>query len=93
MSNRHQRRAAQASEDFPELPALKNMSGTDQCCGNCPKRASEKAIKFNRHILRQPALAEDQVICLAVPGAGMSMPKVGWCALWGEPNVVKIAKE
>jgi predicted ATP-grasp superfamily ATP-dependent carboligase len=93
MSNRKARRAAAATNEFPDLPPMQNVSGNSQCCGNCPKRADEKALAFNRHMSRQEKMPDDKVLCLAVPGGGTTMFKYGWCALWGEPNVVKIAKD
>jgi len=94
MSNRQNRRAvARAEQEFPALPDNKNISGTDQCCGNCPKRANEKALNFNRHLARQPKMPEDDVLCLAVPGGGSVMKRWGWCSLWGEPNVMRLAKD
>lgn len=94
MSNRNNRRAqAKTADEFPALPKFKNLSGNDQCCGNCPKRADEKAFALMRHLNRMPKLPEDEVVCLATPGGGVGMKRWGWCSLWGEPNVVKIAKE
>lgn len=94
MSNRKARRAAaKVDDDLPALPAFKNLSGNDQCCGNCPKRANEKARELMHHINRQPKPDPETVLCLAVPGGGTGMKRWGWCSMWGESNVVKIAKD
>lgn len=93
MSNRQSRRATKATDELPPLPKIPNMSGTDECCGNCPKRANEKALKIGRHLQRLPAIPEDEVICLATPGGGTMMKRWGWCSLWGEPNVIKVAQQ
>ncbi len=92
MSNRKNRRAAAATtEEFPALPDAKNLSGNDQCCGNCPKRANEKNEAWNRHVIhRQPKRPDDEVVCMLSPGGGIVTKRWSWCSCWGEPNTVKV---
>jgi hypothetical protein len=87
MTNRKERRAEKA--EMPDIPKMRNLSGTDQCCANCPRRANEKNLNWNRMVLRMPKVGEDSVICLATPNP-IEKHRVDWCSLWGEPNVVKI---
>lgn len=88
MANRKERRAEKSV--MPKIPKLRNLSGTDECCGNCPRRANETNLNWNRAILRMPKISDENVVCLATPNPS-EKSRVDWCSLWGEPNVVKVS--
>ena len=78
MTNRKSRRAVAAVSAKP--PAMKNISGTDECCRVCKNTANQAALAANNKTMNVPPLDDTHVVCLANPGGGVIMKTFGWCA-------------
>lgn len=85
-ANRKTRRAAKATDEFPALPTIPNLSGTKESCANCKFAADPERFKKILHLQRRPPNDPDTRLCLFAPGGGVNVMHFAWCSRWQEKD-------
>lgn len=91
MTNRHEKRAAKSASETPAYKPWRNISGTDQNCGNCRFSADTDACRENvariaardipKGIAGPAPLPLDETYCLHDP-VERGKKIWGWCGKW-----------